>query len=74
MFTNFAVYLSEFSNEYRGMILLGSKIDVEKNTFDFRCDDKGTVILSVCGLVRHIVQCVKSAKLMMLKIDRIIIP
>ena len=34
MFTNFAVYLSEFNNEYREMILLGSKIDVEKNTFD----------------------------------------
>ena len=34
MFTNFAVYLSEFNYEYRGMILLGSKIDVEKNTFD----------------------------------------
>ena len=34
MFTNFAVYLSEFNNEYREMILLGSKIDVEKNTFN----------------------------------------
>ena len=34
MFTNFAVYLSEFNYEYRGMILLGSKIDVEKNTFN----------------------------------------
>ena len=34
MFTNFAVYLSEINNEYRGMILLGSKIDVEKNICD----------------------------------------
>ena len=34
MFTNFAVYLSEFNNEYRGMILLGSNINVEKNIFD----------------------------------------